>query len=156
MYQLVSNYHNSEYYHDNRSTLTHMYVRMHLPIVSLTDVDTINTTATTVIGVVNTTSNVQFGCQASGVPMVTDIVWNYPPHVTFVKQLQFSPDNSSVTASGSVVGRIEFSHTGLYRCTATNGVTVNTIVFRLIVKGKNCDLCIHICPCHFINSKFYT
>ena len=116
----------------------------------VTDIDIINTTVTTMIGVVNTTSSIQFGCQASGVPMVTDISWTYPPHVTFGKQLQFSSDNSSLIASGDVVGRIEFSHTGWYRCTATNDVTSNSILFRLIVKGKYC-----VCTLSMVNTRCY-
>ena len=128
----------------------HVYIRIHVctyeqlnvhaiqwVLFHFTDIDIINTTATTLIGVVNTTSSIQFGCQASGVPMVTNIRWTHPSHITLAEQLQFSMDNSSVTATGDVVGRIDFNHTGKYRCTATNGVTANSIVFRLVVKGKN-------------------
>ena len=103
-----------------------------------TDIDMINTTATSVTTTVNSSDVVRFGCQASGVPTVTSFEWSYPPNVTFIKSnLQYSHDNASVTSNGNVFGKMEYKHSGEYRCYATNGIIKNPLVFKLTVKGKN-------------------
>ena len=107
-------------------------------LLHFTDVDITNTTPTIVTAAVNTSSVIRFGCRASGVPMVTNIQWSYPQDIVFQQQLpRVTPDNASVTRHGDVIGRIEFKHTGWYICTATNNVTRKSVVFRLMVKGKN-------------------
>ena len=106
-----------------------------------TDVDITNTTAIVVTVAVNTSSVIRFGCRASGVPMVTNIEWNYPPDIVFQQQSpRVTPGNASVTVYGGVTGRIEFKHTGWYICSATNNVTRKSVVFRLMVKGTY-ELC---------------
>ena len=103
-----------------------------------TDVDITNTTPIVIIAAVNSSSVIRFGCRASGVPMVTSIEWHHPPNIVFQPQPpRVAPDNASVTGYGDVIGRIEFKHTGLYICFATNNVTRKPVYFRLLVKGKN-------------------